>query len=281
MVLDGQQCPSRSTRQERSASRAAFEDPFRSPARPIASPLPHSSPRQGHRTFSLNDTLPQLGTNVRGRYFDLSDPRRDTLPHISLHNLERRLTDPRRPDHPNVENWIERKPICVHCWETSGFCDFSAQCGTCKVDDVDCIRRLCSAGLYCTNTRCPCLHPGEWDENDKSWHVESGRLPPKKSKQILDPRTTKRAGSPIEGDAGPIRKPCCERCWKTGKWCHGGPRCGNCISAVKAKCAYRLCRWGLDCRSPRCVYIHPGQYDEADDRWTVEAGDIGVKGAWR
>lgn len=77
---------------------------------------------------------------------------------------------PRRTDN-------RRKPICVNCWETSSWCDFDGQCGSCKIYGIKCVRKLCSEGERCFNQRCPCLHPGEWDETNSDWVVETGTLP--------------------------------------------------------------------------------------------------------
>ncbi|KAK4550530.1 hypothetical protein LTR36_000109 [Oleoguttula mirabilis] len=74
-------------------------------------------------------------------------------------------TGPRKrslpPNDPEREGY-RRKPICVQCWNTSSFCDFWGQCGTCRIAKVKCI------------------HPGEWPEDDADWQVESGLMPVKK-----------------------------------------------------------------------------------------------------
>lgn len=75
-----------------------------------------------------------------------------------------------------------RKAVCTHCWLTHSFCDRYPTCGTCVRDGVRCVRKLCEAGEECRSWRCPCLHPGEWDERDErigGMVVERGRMPMK------------------------------------------------------------------------------------------------------
>ena len=72
-----------------------------------------------------------------------------------------------------------RKAVCTHCWLTREFCDFYPTCGTCLRDGVRCVRKLCELGERCENWKCPCLHPGEWDERDGELVVEEGRMPRK------------------------------------------------------------------------------------------------------
>ncbi|KAK5730582.1 hypothetical protein LTR15_000519 [Elasticomyces elasticus] len=135
------------------------------------------------------------------RYFDPADPRRDSLRHsiFGVYATGRKDSLKRGPPHPSDPDY-RRKAICVHCWTTSGFCDFYGQCGTCRIEKVRCVRKLCSSGLACRNPRCPCLRksrfcshvlhshrltelllpdPGQWDERDDDFVVERGPLPPK------------------------------------------------------------------------------------------------------
>ncbi|KAK5727871.1 hypothetical protein LTR17_012414 [Elasticomyces elasticus] len=122
------------------------------PAVPTASPSEQT-------TSSVQDSPrpsePQQDGPHR-RYFDPADPRRDSLQHSIFgryargprkHSLKRMLpSDPDKPDY-------RRKAVCVHCWTTSGFCDFYGQCGSCRVQ--------------------------KWDETDEDFVVERGPLPPK------------------------------------------------------------------------------------------------------
>lgn len=82
----------------------------------------------------------------------------------------------RRIDDGDVLSACRRKSICVRCWETSGLCDFYGQCRSCKINKVKCVRKLCEV-TDCKNPKCPCLHPGQWDETDPDLVVERGALP--------------------------------------------------------------------------------------------------------
>ena len=55
------------------------------------------------------------------------------------------------------DNNYRRKSVCVHCWITRGFCDPYSQCGTCRVDRVQCVRKLCGSGLSCRKPALPLL----------------------------------------------------------------------------------------------------------------------------
>ncbi len=80
---------------------------------------------------------------------------------------------------PSGPSRTHRKSVCVHCWLTSGLCNGSGQCRTCRQAGTRCVRKLCRDGERCFSQRCPCLHPGEWDVNDTSCTVEAGDLPVK------------------------------------------------------------------------------------------------------
>ncbi|KAK5737053.1 hypothetical protein LTR17_007014 [Elasticomyces elasticus] len=88
------------------------------------------------------------------RYFDPADPRRDSLRHsiFGRYATGRKDSLKRGPPHPSDPDY-RRKAVCVHCWTTSGFCDFYGQCGSCRVQ--------------------------KWDETDEDFVVERGPLPPK------------------------------------------------------------------------------------------------------
>ena len=75
-----------------------------------------------------------------------------------------------------------RKSVCVRCWETDSRCDVWGQCGPCRIHKVKCVHKMCSSGLSCRSTRCPYMHPGQWDENDTNFIVEEGPLPGMKIK---------------------------------------------------------------------------------------------------
>ena len=92
------------------------------------------------------------------------------------------------------EDRYNRKAICVYCWETDGHSDIYGRCGTCRGRNIRCVRKLCDHGLDCGNLRCPCLHPGQWNQQDTTWTVEEGSMPTKNrlvGKNVhgaLDPR---------------------------------------------------------------------------------------------
>ncbi|KAK3671662.1 hypothetical protein LTR78_008395 [Recurvomyces mirabilis] len=70
-----------------------------------------------------------------------------------------------------------RKAICVRCWLTSSHCDYRGQCQSCKDVGERCVRKMCLNSLECRRPGCPCLHPGQWHEDDEEWMVEKGPLP--------------------------------------------------------------------------------------------------------
>ena len=70
-----------------------------------------------------------------------------------------------------------RKSVCTHCWEWRKTCDSDAPCTACQANQVRCVRKLCEQGSMCGSQRCPCLHPGEWHQQDPEWIVEGGYLP--------------------------------------------------------------------------------------------------------
>lgn len=88
-------------------------------------------------------------------------------------------TRPERPHSrtPRRYRGPPRKAVCTHCWTTRQLCGFSPRCKTCVVDNEKCVRKLCEDGEWCLNSRCPCLHPGEWDEREEGFVVERGRMP--------------------------------------------------------------------------------------------------------
>ena len=112
----------------------------------------------------------------RSNCFDPSDPRRDSLEDSIFGKYAKGKKRP-LPKDPSCEEGFRRKSVCVHCWETSGICHAYGQCGTYRIAKVKCVRKLCSSGLSCRNPRCPCLHPGEWNEKDPEFTVEKGPLP--------------------------------------------------------------------------------------------------------
>ncbi|KAK3660882.1 hypothetical protein LTR56_000640 [Elasticomyces elasticus] len=146
------------------------------PAVPKASPSEQMTSEVQHdpRPSELRQDEPHR------RYFDPADPRRDSLRNsiFGVYATGGKDSLKRGPPHPSDPDY-RRKAICVHCWTTSGFCDFYGQCGTCRMEKVRCVRKLCGSGLACRNPRCPCLHPGQWDETDEEFVVERGPLPPK------------------------------------------------------------------------------------------------------
>lgn len=91
----------------------------------------------------------------------------------------RRRRQPSRQSRGRDPREFRRKAICVHCWTSSSYCDFSPKCATCVRFGVRCVRKLCEAGEKCWRPNCPCLHPGEWDEKDPEYTVEEGRMPKK------------------------------------------------------------------------------------------------------
>ncbi|KAK4894879.1 hypothetical protein LTR27_007001 [Elasticomyces elasticus] len=121
------------------------------PAVPTASPSEQTTcdvrTERGMREAEMRRPNPR-------RYFDPADPRRDSLRDsiFGVYATGRKDSLKRGPPHPSDPDY-RRKAICVHCWTTSGFCDFYGQCGSC--------------------------HPGQWDETDEFFVVERGPLPPK------------------------------------------------------------------------------------------------------
>ncbi|KAK5702798.1 hypothetical protein LTR97_003744 [Elasticomyces elasticus] len=149
------------------------------PAVPTTSPSEQTTSDVRTEWETREDEMRRLNPNPR-RYFDPADPCRDSLRNsiFGVYATGRKDSLKRGPPHLSDPDY-RRKAICVHCWTTSGFCDFYGQCGTCRVDKVRCVRKLCGSGLACRNPRCPCLHPGQWDERDEDFVVERGPLPPK------------------------------------------------------------------------------------------------------
>ena len=129
----------------------------------IKSPLGQPSPRQ-----------------TKGA--ELPDPRRKPVADATVERGTKR-TVPFHLDYNSPR--YRRKAICVHCWEGRTLCDFNGQCATCRNDKVKCVRRSCDDGLSCRNRRCPCLHPGQWDESDASFVVEPGRMPTRRQHRPL------------------------------------------------------------------------------------------------
>lgn len=138
------------------------------------------SPKEGGRIGGHDEIGDRQSAPPRA-YFKPSDPRRDSLEH-TIFGRYARDAKRRLPDDFLISKYgddYRRKSVCVHCWLTSGYCDSYARCGRCQIDKVKCVRKLCNLGLSCRNPRCPCLHPGQWDEKDTEWNVEEGPLPMK------------------------------------------------------------------------------------------------------
>ena len=142
--------------------------------------LPAARARKSNALSSDMD-IDQLhrGATSHSQCQERSDPRHDSRHNPSpgqyaLGPLQRKRSLPR--NHPESER-VRLKPICVHCWTTSSWCDFYGQCGSCRIAGIQCVRKHCSIGLGCRNPRCPCMHPGQWDETDETWVVEVGPLP--------------------------------------------------------------------------------------------------------
>ena len=115
------------------------------------------------------------------------------------------------------------------------------------------------------------------EELDRKMHLPDlqQEMPPS------GPRLPDRKHSlPDSEDGGWRRKPVCEHCWATRSWCDFYGQCGSCRIA-KVRCVRKLCGLGLSCRNPRCPGMHPGQWDEDDEDWVVEAGALGCAGRAR
>lgn len=50
----------------------------------------------------------------------------------------------------------------------------------------------------------------------------------------------------------------CTRCYQQNRFCTSGVQCGPCTEAGE-QCTYKHCYSGMDCRFPRCGFVHPGQ----------------------
>ena len=137
---------SRSPTRGRSPKRARLQD------QETASTARGRSPTARHMTNTSGSPLPQAHHRFRSRGY--LGPR----------------TSP-------SSGRLRRKAVCVHCWETSSLCDRSPRCRTCRRENMRCVRKLCEEGERCGNVRCPCLHPGEWNEGNDEFEVERGELP--------------------------------------------------------------------------------------------------------
>ena len=166
---------------------AVFERPrpkpalLRVPTRHIEMEQPVISQHQGLLETFCATRSPQAtsrGSSQNGHretndgYFQPSDPRRDDL----NRSFRKQYSKKRHNEDPDGASF-RRKSVCINCWRSRELCDFQPQCLPCKRLGLRCKRHLCSLGLGCRNPRCPCLHPGEWDESDPAWNVEEGNMP--------------------------------------------------------------------------------------------------------
>ncbi len=71
---------------------------------------------------------------------------------------------------------ILRRTVCVRCYDDVARCDGNAQCARCLNTGLHRVHKLCERGASCFKSRCPCLHPGEYDERDREWVVEPGPM---------------------------------------------------------------------------------------------------------
>jgi len=167
------------------------------------SPRLSSFPAGRHDSLPVGTTIPERLASLKRRrsdfpaashYFLPGDPRRDSLDDNIFARHKRPKQEP-----TELHRTIRRKPVCVSCWKgtfnssstsisktsltlplttENGICDFDSQCKRCRFQGIPCVHKLCSDNK-CVSERCPCLHVGEWDEKDKSWILEPGRMPPK------------------------------------------------------------------------------------------------------
>ncbi|KAK5108187.1 hypothetical protein LTR62_008718 [Meristemomyces frigidus] len=69
---------------------------------------------------------------------------------------------------------------------------------------------------------------------------------------------------------GPTRKAVCVQCWESREYCNSNAQCRRCKDARK-RCVYRICD-SIRCRDSHCPRLHPGQWDEDDERRIVDKG---------
>ena len=55
--------------------------------------------------------------------------------------------------------------------------------GTCRFNNIKCVRKQCGADRNCLNRHCPLLHHWQWDDKNPEWTAETGPLPQRKGKQ--------------------------------------------------------------------------------------------------
>ncbi|KAK4504683.1 hypothetical protein PRZ48_002644 [Zasmidium cellare] len=134
------------------------------------------------KTFSMNEALPQFGRNVRGRFFNPRDPRRDDLSNTSLRDifrLSRQAPKRRRSSSPDAMS-SSRRPVCRSCWRRGSWCTSDGNCKACNDGNRVCEYIWCGFGLNCRSSRCVYMHPGQ-DEGEGEWNVVHGDLGQKNS----------------------------------------------------------------------------------------------------
>lgn len=237
-----------------------FEFGKRGPAKDLG-PTEAVSPS---RTLGLQDDIPNQ-SNLRGRWFDPADRRRDSLMHTGLADMENRGR--KRQPSSGREQSTARTPQCFRCWGAGQECSGSERCDACQAAGTRmCVYKHCGDGLACRDSRCPYVHPRQIPD-ESHYTIGFGSLGERdaafKSKS-RDPR------------GYPRRVAVCVRCWRTGHWCTQGKQCTPCQDA-QVRCVYKACYYKMGCASARCIYMHPDQYDSHDPSWGVEEGDIGPK----
>lgn len=65
----------------------------------------------------------------------------------------------------------------------------------------------------------------------------------------------------------------CVHCWASDLHCDAQAQCKPCTQDG-VECVRMRCRFGLGCRYAKCVYLHPGQWDEKDSSWIVHSGSM-------
>jgi hypothetical protein len=69
-------------------------------------------------------------------------------------------------------------------------------------------------------------------------------------------------------------KSICTACWMIGGSCDSRAKCRRCECAGQ-QCVRIRCRYEEECRSSRCVLLHPGDWDHEQPAWHVVNGSMG------
>lgn len=69
-----------------------------------------------------------------------------------------------------------RRSCCVNCFRYDHECDPEPQCQTCLSAGLKCVRKVCQLAYDCLDSRCPYLHPGQYDSGDPRWNLEYGTM---------------------------------------------------------------------------------------------------------